>query len=179
MSRMLFNRRQIQGMVRRVAKQIIDAYNGQDIVLVVLLKGGVYFGVDLHRALSASKKVGDVFIEFFRINSYGDDRTSREVRVADIEPEVDLQRSIQGKHVIVVDEVADTRKSLAVVMAYLLSRNPASLRICVAVNKSGAVKRPDVPLDFIGFDNVTGFLVGYGLDDQGKRRGDYFIESLD
>lgn len=162
-------------MVSRVADHIIREYKTEDIVLVILLKGGVFFGVDLARLLAEQRNKGQVYMEFLRVASYGNRRDSS----GDVRIEMDIQQTIRDKDVIVVDEVADTCQTLAAVINYLRSKGPRSLKVCVAIEKICPNRRQDVQLDFIGFGMVEGFLVGYGLDHEGARRADCFIERLD
>lgn len=164
----LFTRREIQRMVNRVARQIHAAHDPRKtIVLILLLKGGMFFGVDLARALEKLRP-GKIYIEEIRVSSYGKGRTSSgNVRIL-----MDIERSIHGRNAIVVDDVADTCNTIAEIAARLLRHGPRKLQFCVAVDKVCAKRCPDVKLDFVGFREVEGFLVGNGLDLKGTHRGD-------
>lgn len=169
----LFTEEEIKAMVERLADAIARDYEGEELVLVILLKGGAWFGIDLSRALERRSSRGKVYIEFMRVSSYGDQRESS----GDVKIEMDVQRSIRGRHVLVIDDVADTRFTLVKVREHLLIKEPRSLRVCLAFDKTRKCQRPDVSLDYVGFTNVEGFLVGYGLDDQGACRGYLSLES--
>jgi hypoxanthine phosphoribosyltransferase len=170
----LYNEEQIRTMVDRVAEAIVKDAKNEEMVLVILLKGGAWFGVDLSRALEKRISSHNLYVEFMRVASYGDRRESS----GDVRIEMDIERSVRGRNVIIVDEVADTRNTLAKVKEHLLGKEPRSLKICVAVDKTAECRRPEVALDYVGFSNVEGFLVGYGMDDKGTCRGVSQIELL-
>lgn len=170
----LYNEEQIRSMVERVASEIARDSGEEEIVLIILLKGGAWFGVDLSRALERRKETHNLYIEFMRVASYGDRRASS----GDVRIEMDIQNSVRDRNVVIVDEVADTRHTLAKVREYLLNKEPRSLKICVAVDKTAECRRPEVKLDYVGFANAEGFLIGYGMDDQGTCRGIPQIEIL-
>lgn len=173
--KVLFNKKKIQAMVKRMAQKIIADAGQQDIVLIILLKGACWFGVDLSRAIErcmtkrrklTSLKKPRLYTEFMRVSSYEDKQESSGV----VRIEMDIQRSIKGKKAIIVDDVADTRQTLAKVRSHLLDKEPSSLKIAVAVDKTSKSQRPELKLDYVGFANVENWLVGYGMDYQGIGR---------
>lgn len=164
--------KQIQKMVERVADQIFAHYGNEELVIVVLLNGGMYFAVDLSRALERRRTVRNLYIDTMSISSWPfDNKPSSEVRILK-----DISYQVGGRHVLVVDEVADTRRTLELVRRHLLVKGPKSLKIAVAVDKTSECRCPKVRLDYVGFPNLDGYLVGYGMDDCGTGRGLDHIE---
>ena len=145
---------QIAAKVEELAKQISADYADRDVLLVGVLKGAVMFMSDLARALSRP-----VELEFMAVSSYGSSTTtSGVVRILK-----DLDQSIAGKHVLVVEDIIDSGLTLSWLLKNLSSRDPASLQVVTLLRKPDAV-RVDVPVNYVGFDIPNDFVVGYGLD---------------
>lgn len=173
----LFTEEQIQEKVKTLAEEIVQKYGRATIVLVGLLKGGAWLLTDLSRAIERRREGGLLCLDFMRLSSYPDDerQSSGQVRM-----EMDTQYSVQGKHVIIVDDVAETCQTVAEGKRYLLTKGPASVEICVLVNKD-CPRLATVNLDYVGFDHVPGnlFLGGYGMNDnEGGLRGLPYIVVL-
>lgn len=165
---------EIGAMVERVADEIFAKYGDKELVLVILLNGGMFFGVDLARALEKRRKTRNLYIDTLGVASRGNLRqSSGEVTILK-----DVSFAISGRHVVIVDEVADTRYTLEKVKSHLGLKGPKSLSIAIAVDKTGECRVPGVRLDFVGFPDVAGYLVGYGMDDRGTGRGLDYIESI-
>ncbi len=165
----LFSEPEIQDRVRELAVQISHDYRGQDVVLVGLLKGAFMFLRDLGVALERIKETGegvhDIYIEFLSIGSYGDGQQS-----GALELKMDTRRPVGNAHVIIVEDVADTCKTLSWVSAHLQKQEPATLRICVLVAKPDRHEAV-VRLHYVGFSQANlPFLGGYGLDVEGADR---------
>lgn len=160
LERVLISAEEIDKRVGELAEQICADYAGKTILLVTLLKGGVTFLVDLMRKLTVP-----VEIDFMGVSSYGSgSKTSGVVKI-----EKDLDSPIQGRHVLLVEDIIDSGLTLAYVRDLLLDRAPASLRICTILNKPSR-RKVDVKVDYIGFDIPDEFVVGYGLDYAQKHR---------
>lgn len=152
--RLLISREDIARRVKELADQISQDYYNQDLVLVGILKGAFIFMADLSRALDMP-----VEIDFVRLMSYGDGTTSSgEVRITK-----DVELPIQGRHVIVVEDIVDIGYTLYFLRQHLAAQDPLSLKICCLIDKKER-RAVDVPLDYVGFTVAKGFLVGYGLD---------------
>ncbi len=163
--RILYSDTQIQRRVRVLAKRISQDYAGEKLVLVGILKGVVCFMSDLMRNLSLP-----VIPDFMAISRYGGD-----ARVVQITK--DLDSTITGQHVLMVEDIVDTGMTLNYVLKYILARNPASLHVCTFLDKR--VRRiVDVPLKYVGFEIKDEFIVGYGLDREGEYRNLPFIGVL-
>jgi len=157
---------------RRVAElgQAVSAdYQGQDLMLVCVLKGGVAFLTDLMRRITVPHE-----IDFMAISSYGGQRTesSGVVRIL-----MDLHADIAGRHVLLVEDIVDSGRTMEYLLRALQARNPASLRVCTLLNKP-CRRVVDVPLDYIGFDIPDDFVLGYGLDFDEKYRNLPFVGVL-
>lgn len=153
-ARILISEEQIQQRVRELARQIEADYQGCDLLVVGLLKGAVNFMVDLTRAMQRP-----VAIDFMAVSSYGaSTESSGIVRILK-----DLDESIEGKHVLIVEDIVDTGLTLKYILELLRRRGPASLRVCTLLNKAER-RLVDLPLDYVGFDVPNEFVVGYGLD---------------
>jgi hypoxanthine phosphoribosyltransferase len=155
LAKILLSKEQIQARVAELGKQISVNYDDIDLLLVCVLKGGVMFLTDLSRALSIPHE-----IDFMAISSYGGQRTesSGVVRIL-----MDLNANIQNRHVLIVEDIIDTGRTLQYIVENLGTRDPASLKICTLLNKP---ERREVPikLDYVGFNIPNEFVVGYGLD---------------
>jgi hypoxanthine phosphoribosyltransferase len=162
----LFSHTQIQRRVKALAKRISRDYMGRKLVLVGILKGVMCFMADLMQHITLPLNV-----DFMAISYYGTDNESA-VKITK-----DLDTSIAGLDVLMVEDIVDTGMTLNYVLNHLASHNPASLRVCTLLDKR--VRRLiDVPLDYIGFEIPDEFVVGYGLDYHGEYRNLPFIGVL-
>ncbi len=150
----LIDEQRLQARVRELGAQITRDYHGQDLILVGVLKGAIMFMVDLARHIDAP-----VELDFMAVSSYGaSTTTSGIVRILK-----DLDTNIEGRHVLIVEDIVDTGLTLRYIYENLQTREPASLRICALLNKQKA-RKADVRLDYVGFEIPDRFVVGYGLD---------------
>jgi hypoxanthine phosphoribosyltransferase len=151
----LVNREQIQSRVLELGRQIAADYEQLNPILVCALKGGVPFLADLIRCLDIPLE-----IDFMAISSYGGRRTesSGVVRIL-----MDLTSSIEGRHVLIVEDIVDTGRTLDYILQNLETRRPASLKVCALLNKPSRRIVP-VPLAYVGFEVADKFVIGYGLD---------------
>lgn len=159
-----------EAVAKRVAElgqEITEAYKSADgdLVLLAVLKGSVIFMADLCRHIALP-----LTMEFIGIASYGDETSSSGV----VKITQDLTRPIEGKHVIVVEDIIDTGLTAAYLMENLSTRHPASLKLCSLLHKPSRTVR-EVPIDYLGFTVPNKFVVGYGLDIAQKYRNLSFI----
>jgi hypoxanthine phosphoribosyltransferase len=160
--RILLNTSQIQRRVRQLGKAISRDYAGRSPLVIGILKGVVCFMSDLMRHISLP-----VSVDFMAISYYGAEETSVKIMK-------DLDTAITGLDVIMVEDIVDTGMTLNYVLKHLAQRNPASLEVCTLLDKR-ARRLVDLPLKYGGFEVPDEFLVGYGLDHQGKFRNLPFI----
>ena len=163
--RVLYSHAQIQRRIRTMARRISHDYADQRIVLIGILKGVVCFMADLMQHLSLP-----VTLDFMAISYYGGD--GQVVKITR-----DLDSSITGQHVLMVEDIVDTGMTLNYILSHLSAHNPASLRVCTLLDKR-ARRLIDVPLDYVGFEIPDEFVVGYGLDYKGEYRNLPFIGIL-
>jgi len=164
----LITEEELQARVAELGKAISNDYRGKDLLLVCILRGAVVFLSDLMRHITIPHE-----IDFMAVSSYGAaTETSGIVRILK-----DLETSIEGRDVLIVEDIVDTGLTLDYIISNLKTRRPASLRTCVLLNKSER-RLVDVPLDYVGFDIPNKFVVGYGLDYGEKYRNLPFIGVL-
>lgn len=152
--RILISEDEIQNRVRELAAQISQDYQGKEILLLCILKGGLMFLADLAKHIDVP-----VSMDFIGISSYGSaTQSSGVVRITK-----DLEESIEGKHVLVIEDIIDSGLTLSYLINNLCIRKPASLRICTLLDKQ-VNREVNIPVDYVGFTVPNEFLVGYGLD---------------
>jgi hypoxanthine phosphoribosyltransferase len=165
--RIVFDEETIAHRVREMGREITAAYPDGDLLLLGLLKGSFVFMGDLARAIERPLQV-----DFIVVSSYGKDTTSSgNVRLL-YDPATDLA----GKHVIVVEDIIDTGRTLQRLLSLLGARQPASLAVCALLHKKLAPPLPEVR--FVGFECPPAFIVGYGLDHAENYRHLPFIADL-
>jgi len=168
--RTMISEEDIRKRVNELAAQISSDYADKDeIVLVGVLKGAFIFLADLSRRLSIPR-----YIEFIAVSSYehGSARSGA-VRLV-----MDVRRSIEGKHVLIVEDIVDTGHTLHYLIDMLKSRNPASVRTCTLLHKEHKTE-VDVEIDYLGFSIGDEWVVGYGLDYDEKDRTLPYIGIID
>ncbi len=151
----LVSEEQLQARIRELGQQISRDYAGKDLLLVCILRGGVMFLTDLMRRIDTPHA-----IDFMAISSYGVGARSS---TGNVRISLDLNQSIENRHVLVVEDIVDTGHTIAAVLEMLAVRKPASLKICSLLDKSERREVP-VPIHYIGFDIPNKFVFGYGLD---------------
>lgn len=151
----LIDRDTLQSRIQTMAAQIEADYAGQDdLLLVCVLKGAFMFLSDISRAIRRPHSV-----DFMGISSYGKGTTSKGA----VQIIMDLKAPIEDRHVLIIEDIIDSGRTLDYMRRSLMARSPASLRICTLLNKP-ARREIDVEVDYVGFDIPDEFVVGYGLD---------------
>ena len=150
----LFSRQEIAEAVARLAVEISADYADKQLVLVGVLKGAFVFLADLIRDLTIP-----VEIDFVRLASYG----SRKESSGEVAVKKDVEITLAGKDVLIVEDIVDTGLSLTFLMDHLGTHNPSSLRVCALVDKKFR-RKIEVTVDYTGFAIDDGFIVGYGID---------------
>src|SRR5437588_10456549 len=163
-----FTSEQIQQRVRELGTQIQRDHQGKELVLVGVLKGAFVFVADLARAIDLP-----LAVDFIGLSSYGEaTETSGVVKITS-----DLSKPIEGKHVLVIEDIVDTGLTMRYLLDNLATRHPASVKLCALLNKPQRV-RTRIPLDYLGFEIEDRFVVGYGLDAAEKYRNVPFIGTI-
>lgn len=166
--RELIPEREIRARVRSLADRIDDDYSDAgELLLLGVLRGSYIFIADLSRALSIERRV-----DFLALSSY-----EREKQLAGVRLIMDSRVPIEGRHVLVVEDILDTGNTLDHVLDLLAARHPASLRSCVLVRKPEQTRT--VEADYVGFEIPDTWVVGYGLDYDDRFRALPFIGTVD
>lgn len=158
--KVLITEEEVDARIRELGKKISKEYEGKQIHLICVLKGGVFFMCELAKRITVP-----VSMDFMCVGSYGDGtKSSGVVRLAK-----DLDESIENKEVLIVEDIIDSGNTLYYLMDVLRQRKPASLRLCTLLDKPDR-RVKDVHVDWTGFEIPDEFVVGYGLDYAQKYR---------
>ena len=167
--RTLVPEEELSRRVRELGQEIARDYEGRDLVLIGVLKGAVMFLSDLLRELPEA-----VEVDFMAVASYGSaTKSSGVVRILK-----DLDAAIEGRDVLIVEDIVDSGLTLQYLLDTLRSRNPRTLEVCALLSKSEA-RLIDVPVRYIGIEIPNEFVVGYGLDYQERYRGLPYVAVLE
>ena len=168
--RVLLTEEEVDRRINEVAAKISEEYEGRQIHLICILKGGVFFTCELAKRLTVP-----VSLDFMSVSSYGSGTESS----GDVKIKKDLEHSIEGENVIIIEDIIDSGNTLSRLSKLLAKRNPKSLTICTLLDKPERRVVDDVNVDYVGFVIPDKFVVGYGLDyDQRFRNLPYigFVE---
>ena len=165
----LIDRETLAARVAELGAEVSADYEGRDLLLIGVLKGAVFFMADLMRHLTVPCEV-----DFMAISSYGDATDSSGiVRILK-----DLDINIEGRHVLVVEDIIDSGLTLSYLIRNLDSREPATLEVCALLTKPSR-REIDVPVRYVGFEIPNKFVVGYGLDFAERYRNLPYVGVLD
>lgn len=158
--RVLLSEEKVNEKIAEMGKRISEDYAGKSVHLICILKGSVFFTCELAKRITVL-----VSMDFMSVSSYGDGtKSSGVVRIAK-----DLDETLEGKDVIVIEDIIDSGRTLSYLMEILSKRNPASLRLCTLLDKPDR-RVARVKVDYVGFEIPDEFVVGYGLDYAQKYR---------
>ncbi len=144
----------LQRRVRELGAEISRDYEGRDLIMIGVLKGAVLFLADLMRELTVPCE-----IDFMAVSSYGSETdSSGVVRILK-----DLDSSIEGRNVVIVEDIIDSGLTLQYLLRNLRARNPASVEVCALLTKPDR-RRVDLPIRYVGFEIPNRYVIGYGLD---------------
>jgi len=164
----LFSERRLKNRVKKIAAQITKDYEGKEPVFISVLRGSYIFMADLTRAVELP-----VSVDFMMVSSYGKGTTSS----GQVQITKDLSEDIEGKDVIVVEDILDSGNTLSYLMQVLEARKPASIKLCTLLDKPDRRVKP-IKADYVGYTIPDAFVVGYGLDYAEKYRNLPFIGIL-
>lgn len=162
--KVLISQEEIQKRLYELAEQLDKDYEGKEITVLCVMRGGIFFTVDLTLKMKTKMKY-----EFLTIASYEGLENTGQIRLIQ-----DLRESIEGKDVLILEDIVDTGRSMAYLLEYLKSKKPNSLKLCVLANKA-ARREVEVPIDYVGFEVPNKFLVGYGFDIENTYRNIPYI----
>jgi len=161
----LLTEKEVDERIQAIGEQISKDYEGKEVHLICVLKGGAFFMCELAKRITVP-----VSMDFMSVSSYG----SSTVSSGSIKIVKDLDDSIMGKHVLVVEDIVDTGRTLSHLMKLLKDRNPESLTLCTLLDKPDR-RVVQVPVDYTCFQIPDEFVVGYGLDYAQRYRNLPFI----
>lgn len=157
MMKLLFRKRGIAKVVKRLAREIEEDYRGQDLILIGIQKGSFIFLADLVRQIRLTPE-----IDFIEVSSYsGVSQGKVTIR--------ECVLSVKGKHVLIVEDIVDTGRTALGVVQYFREKGAASVKLCTLLDKPSR-RKVDVVIDYLGFTVPDRFVVGYGLDYNEKYR---------
>lgn len=149
----LITKEQIDKRLEELAKQIDEDYKGKEVTIICVMRGAVFFTVELTLKMKTQLKY-----EFITISSYEGTDTTGEVTLR-----TDLRHSIEGKDVLIVEDIIDTGISMDYLLKYLRTKNPRTLKVCALASKPER-REVEVPIDYLGFEVPNKYIVGYGFD---------------
>lgn len=163
--RVLLSEEEVDKKIRELGDQISKDYAGKSIHLICVLRGGVFITCELAKRITVP-----VTMDFMSVSSYGDG-TESSGRVKIVK---DLDDTIEGKEVLIVEDIIDSGRTLSYLIELLASRKPNSIRLCTLLDKPER-RVTDVKVDYVGFNIPDEFVIGYGLDYAQKYRNLPFI----
>ena len=166
--KIIYDTETLKARIAEMGKTITADYLDKDPIVIGVLKGAFVFMADLIRAIDTPCEV-----EFLGVSSYGSGTTTSGA----VEITRDLGKDIEGRHVIVVEDILDSGVTLSYLKKYLANRNPASIRICTLLDKPSR-RQADITPDYVGFTCPDEFIVGFGLDYAERYRNLPFIAIL-
>lgn len=159
-AKVLITPQAIQTRIAELGQLITQDYAGEELVVVCILKGAFLFTSDLCRTINLPQK-----LDFMAVSSYGDSTRSSGI----VKIDKDLSESIEGKHVLIVEDIIDSGLTLSYIVKILKDRKPKDIKVCVLCNKPSN-QQQFVKVDYCGFKLEDEFVVGYGLDFRGYLR---------
>ena len=168
-AKVLITKEEIETRIKEVAAQITADYNGESVLFVCILKGAIHFFSDLTREIDLP-----LTMDFMAISSYGAGTTSS----GEVKMLKDLDKTINGKHVIIVEDIIDSGNTLSYLVRLLSSRQPKSIKICTLLDKPSR-RKVDLTPNYCCFVIPDEFVVGYGLDFDEIYRNEKEIYVLD
>lgn len=161
----MYSEEEVNAKIKEIGDKISKDYENQEVLLICVLKGATFFACELAKRITVP-----VELEFMKVSSYGNETESSGV----VKITQDLDQPIRGKHVIVVEDIVDTGRTLSYLLELLKKRDPASVALCTLLDKPER-RVADVAVDYTGFVIPDEFVVGYGLDYAQKYRNLPFI----
>ena len=160
----LISEEQINERLDELAEQLMEEYKGKDIIFLCILKGSVFFTVELAKRIK-----NNIQFEFIEVSSYKGHESTGKIKL-----NKDITGTIEGKDVIIIEDIIDTGRTLSYLKKYLLQKNPKTLKICTLLDKPSR-RIVNIEADYTGFVIEDKFVIGYGLDDQQNYRNLNFV----
>lgn len=151
----LISSEDLQKRIKEIGKQITEEYRNKEIVIICILRGAIYFATDLTKYIDSN----NLIMEFMQVSSYGNMKES----TGELKIKKDLDVNIEGKNVIIVEDIIDSGFTMLNLKKYLISKKPESLKVCTLLDKKDR-RKVEIEADYIGFEIPNKFVLGYGLD---------------
>lgn len=164
----LISKEDLQKRIKELAEQIDKDYLGKEVTAICVMRGAVFFAVELTLRIKTKLK-----FEFITISSYTGTETDGEVTLR-----TDLRDSIEGKDVLILEDIIDSGKSMKYLLEHLKSKNPRTLKVCALANKPSR-REVEVPIDYLGFEVPDKYVVGFGFDIDNNYRNLPYVAYLD
>ncbi len=164
----LISKEELDKRIAEIAAQIDKDYLGKEITIVCVMRGAVFFTVELTLKMKTKLKY-----EFITISSYEGTDTTGEVTLR-----TDLRDPIEGKDVLIVEDIIDTGRSMKYLLDYLWSKNPRTLKVCALASKPER-REIEVPIDYLGFEIPNKYVVGFGFDVDNNYRNIPYVATLE
>ena len=149
----------LQRRIKELAKRIEKDYKGKDLTIICILKGSIFFTADLTKYLNK-----DVTVEVMRLSSYEGTNSTGVIKL-----KLDLDEPVTDKHILIIEDIIDSGKTLSYLIDYLRAQNPASMKLCTLLDKPDR-RVVNVKVDYTGFKIANHFVIGYGMDLDEKYR---------
>lgn len=162
--KVLINEEQINKRLDELAKQLMEEYKEKDLMFLCILKGSIFFTVELAKRIK-----NNIQFEFIEVSSYENRESTGKIKI-----NKDITQSIEGKDVIIIEDIVDTGRTLSYLKEYLLEKKPNTLKICSLLDKPSRRLMP-IEADYVGFTIENKFVIGYGLDDEQNYRNLNYI----
>lgn len=162
--KVLINEEKINKRLDEMAKQLMEEYKEKEMTFLCTLKGSVFFAVELSKRIKNNIK-----FEFIEVSSYQGHESTGKIKI-----NKDITQSIEGKDVIIIEDIVDTGRTLSYLKEYLLQKKPATLKLCTLLDKPSR-RIAQIEADYIGFTIENKFVIGYGLDDEQNYRNLNYI----
>ena len=167
--KLLYDEKTIQKRIQEMAEEIDKDYEGKSILAICVLRGAVYFTVDLTKKM----KNTSIELDFVRVSSYEGTETTGKINMS-----LDVSENLEGRDVLIIEDIIDTGYTLKYLKEHILKKNPKSLKIAVLADKEERRKVP-VEVDYIGFKIPSKYIVGYGFDYNNTCRNLNYIGTLE
>ena len=157
----LISQKSIQNKVKEIANKIDNDYKDEEVIIISILKGAIYFTMDLVKNINNP----NIQLDFMKVSSYKNNTESNN----EIDFQLDISIDVTNKNIIIVDDILDTGYTMQFLYNYLAKKNPKSIKTCVLLNKPER-RIININADYVGFDIKNEFVIGYGLDYDEKYR---------
>ena len=164
----LLSEEEVQKRIREMAQEIDEYYKGEEVMVICVLRGAIYFMTDLTKSMKTP-----IDLDFIRVSSYFGTQTTGKVKVL-----TDISEDIRGKKVLIVEDIIDTGYTMKFLKEHLAEKEPSEIKVAALANKPSR-REVEVDVDFVGFDIPNKYVVGYGFDYNNGYRNLRYVGYID